>query len=687
MPAASNALSMMPVNYFTCTLGDADGKTFELSDLETMNDFLDHQAKSFPRELAVAFPVPGNKDDDDWTFDLLSFQDLVNESKLIAEEFKRIVVPPRTKSWECVALLCPSSLDFLLAWLGLMRAGFSVLLVAPQCSAATIAHLCKSCDASILFHDKSFKDLATKAVSEANSNLVAIELPWQAQNPLTPIASQSQVSLDIPRQGIRNSLAPAYIFHTSGTSGGLPKTIIQSHRAAVKVQPVLDGRQSATFSTTPLYHGGIADCLRAWASGALIWLFPAADIPITARNIQSSLTAAAKASSEFSAPQVKYFSGVPYVLQMLAEDLGGLSTLQSMELVGVGGAALSPVLGDRLVDMGVNLVSRFGSAECGFLLSSHRDYSMDKDWQYLRVSPQNDSLYFEKQDDDSGLFELVVKKGWPHIAKPNRNDGSFATSDLFEPHPEVEGAWKYHSRSDSQITLSTGKKFDPAPLEDLIAASSPIIREAFIFGSNRLKPGVLVFSSHQASNMSSSAIEEASWKVIKAINAKGPSHTRIDRASLLVMPGCPSPMERSSKGTLLRASLEKRFARYIDWVYTQDTASTCEHVEYADEVDEPRDLIRRTITEVLGKGKNLDDDADFHTNGVDFASCLRIRSILQQSFVPARDPLPWNVVYDCRNINGLSQFITEFVDGKTKPTSERYSSIKACCELIDWCTN
>jgi hypothetical protein len=31
---------------------------------------------------------------------------------------------------KCVGLICPSSEDFLFAWLGLMRAGFSVLLIA-----------------------------------------------------------------------------------------------------------------------------------------------------------------------------------------------------------------------------------------------------------------------------------------------------------------------------------------------------------------------------------------------------------------------------------------------------------------------------------------------------------------------------------------------------------------------------
>ena len=56
---------------------------------------------------------------------------------------------------------------------------------------------------------------------------------------------------------------------------------------------------------------------------------------------------------------------------------------QSMAIVGVGGAALPSEVGNVLVEQGVHLISRFGSAECGFLMSSHREYSKDKEWESL----------------------------------------------------------------------------------------------------------------------------------------------------------------------------------------------------------------------------------------------------------------------------------------------------------------
>jgi hypothetical protein len=110
---------------------------------------------------------------------------------------------------------------------------------------------------------------------------------------------------------------------------------------------------------------------------------------------------------------VKYFSSVPYILQMMEADEKGLEFLQGMEIVGVGGAALPAEVGDRLVKNKVNLISRFGSAECGFILSSYREFSVDKDWQYLRNYNPPKLVEFEGRED--GLAELVIKPGWPHM--------------------------------------------------------------------------------------------------------------------------------------------------------------------------------------------------------------------------------------------------------------------------------
>jgi acyl-coenzyme A synthetase/AMP-(fatty) acid ligase len=492
---------------------------------------------------------------------------------------------------------------------------------SPQCQPGAIAHLCKSCEVSTLFYDQVYHDLAL-ATTKSSSSLKAHLLPWQqSKTSLSLFISKSPLTLSQTPVHKSSSQSVAYIHHTSGTSTGLPKPTPQTHHAAVGVLPLLVGTSAATFTTTPLYHGGIADYFRAWTSNALIWLFSGGSVPITARNIVSSLSIAQHSVDQTpnSISEVKYFSSVPYVLQMLAEDKDGLNWLQKMDIVGVGGASLLDSVGDALVFKGINLISRFRSAECGFLLSSHRNHSTDKDWQYLRVLSPSPYLRFETQDDGSRLSELVVLRGWPHMAKTNREGGSFATSDLFEPHPKIKGAWKYHSRSDSQIALITGKKFDPAPVEDAIVATSGEIRDCFVFGDGRQVPGTLVFVKE---DLAGKGVEERVWRATEEVNRKGQDHTRISRDMVVLKEG---NLEKSSKGTVLRGAAEKTFASDIEAAYAREGIHGTS-VSSSGSRD-AKEMVREVVIGVLGTTE-LNDQDDFHQHGVDSASCMRIRNQL-----------------------------------------------------------
>ena len=380
--------------------------------------------------------------------------------------------PPPPKSFlekgDTVALICPSSAGFLFTWLGLIELGLSVLLIAPQCQPGAVAHLCGECGVRVLLYDEECARLAVEATAAAakligavrrrkgngdgeemgrdsvgvengsgngNGGVRAIRIPFSADESVFEFLEEKEERekrLDGVRSveggdlGITES-SVAYIHHTSGTSSGLPKPIPQTHRAAVGVLPCLPPSSSssgkATFTTTPLYHGGIADLFRAWTSDALIWLFPGRDVSITAGTIVNCLRAIDQATGDGAGDEnsqislrPSYFSSVPYVLQLLENDEAGLNYLQRMELVGVGGAALPAEIGDRLVEKGVRLLTRFGSAECGFLLSSHRDYESDREWQYHRLPLEvKKFLKFEDREDGSGTHELIVLSGWPHM--------------------------------------------------------------------------------------------------------------------------------------------------------------------------------------------------------------------------------------------------------------------------------
>lgn len=408
----------MQKNHFVCTLGQAASLNSKSKPYRTISEFISQQSQNHPLLPAVGFPLP-QSGQSQWSYKVLTFADVDQGTNAFALRLSNILGAPRKP--ETIALLCHSSPEFLFTWLGLMRLGHSVLLIAPQCQPAAIVHLCASCKATVLFHDAAHAERAQQTESfakeQGSTGLKSQLLPLHERDDIFEVIQEHVERIVEPPMA--DETAVAYLHHTSGTSSGLPKPIPQSHSGAIGVLPHLPTIPIvASFTTTPLYHGGIADLFRCWTSNALIWLFPGKDVPITARNICSCLQIAKSYSETEGLPKVKYFSSVPYILQMMEADEAGLKFLQEMDIVGVGGAALPAEVGDRLVKQDVNLISRFGSAECGFLLSSYRDFARDRDWQYLRNYNPSKLVQFEQRE--GGLAELVIKPGWPHMVSYHR---------------------------------------------------------------------------------------------------------------------------------------------------------------------------------------------------------------------------------------------------------------------------
>ncbi|CAJ0542531.1 Ff.00g001250.m01.CDS01 [Fusarium sp. VM40] len=639
---------MSPVepNYFACTLGEAarlkrqnDGSTT----WKTVVELIDHQAEKNSRLPALGFATFQHEGADEASRKLLTFQDLSESSKHAAHVLSKHLPPPRDDS-PTMGLLSSSSTDFVLTWLGLMRLGYTVLLLAPQLAPPAISHLCKTLHVREILVDATYEYRARGL--QGNINVIKLPRYPEDDSPVEDIQHGRKIS------------DTAYICHTSGTSSGLPKPIPQTQLGVMGVLYSFPGENKpATFSTTPLYHGGFPDCLRAWTSGAAIWFFPEGLAPITGANIMKALQFA----QSHSPSPVKYFSSVPYVLQMLSEELGGLEILQSMDLVGVGGAALPPAIGDKLVDAGVNLLSRMGSAECGFLMSSHRDYDNDKDWQFLRAIDDPKLLSFEARDN--GLSELVAQPDWPFLIKTNRENGSYATSDLFEPHAKIANAWRYHSRADAQITLANGKKFDPSPIEGSILASSKLLQDVLIFGSGRDYAGALLFPSSK--DTSAEDVVKDIWTHIDHMNTNSQSHARITKAMLVVVPvkDGEKALEKSSKGTILRRQAEERYADGIEGVYTNKSSSAKDVTN-----DKLNEAVQACFHQVLGR--EVEPNQDLYRQGVDSIACIQIRKMVEQTCLSSRSPLPLNVIYDQGTVNALVEYLRRLRKGDTHLDSE-----------------
>lgn len=387
----------------------------------------------------------------------------------------------------------------------------------------------------------------------------------------------------------------------------------------------------------------------------MIWLFPEGYAPITGSNVISAIQSA----RSLDVAPIKYFSSVPFVLQMLLaeDDSRGVELLKTMDLVGFGGAALPSAAGDTLVHAGVNLLSRMGSAECGFIMSSHRDYSKDKDWEYLR--PINDPRMLSFEAREGGLSELIVRDKWPFKTKTNSDDGrAYATADLFEPHPSIPYTWRYHSRADAQIALANGKKFDPSPMEaDILAAISEerLLQDVLVFGSGRDYAGLLLFSTPGSCTSKSDLIDSV-WDVVSHMNSWSQSHARISKSMLVVISPDKlngQPLPKSSKGTILRNQAESLYAREIESAYVRPSPT---HSSEQLSNHELRSRVLDCFHQVLGR--HVEADRDLYQQGVDSIACVQIRNLLEATCLDqAQQGLPLNVIYDQRTVAGLVDYL------------------------------
>lgn len=147
------------ISYFTCTLGQAiQVNRNEPAPYKTITEFLDYQAQTAPDRPAVGFPDPhdevlNGESGGKWGNTLYcknetrlncvrvnvdpctAFKKLHQCSLASAQLLGKLISPIASgqesgDSSQTVALLCPSSIEFLFSWLGLMQLGYSVLLVA-----------------------------------------------------------------------------------------------------------------------------------------------------------------------------------------------------------------------------------------------------------------------------------------------------------------------------------------------------------------------------------------------------------------------------------------------------------------------------------------------------------------------------------------------------------------------------
>ncbi len=342
--------------------------------------------------------------------------------------------------------------------------------------------------------------------------------------------------------------------HTSGSSG-LPKPIYQLHRFWTTSMLSAPGRNLSAFTTTPLFHGGMSDMLRSIQAGSTIFFHPLQTLVLSQRLPFAMQSQPAPKKSRTSSRYPTF-----WICSSLTAPIPvAKCSLQCSSLAQEAHPSHS--------NLAIRWCSRYQTRQSPrklrvrlphVLLARVQQRQRMESTSYTRPArPVDDSVRTTRSDHTKGgLFELIVTKDWPTKLVANRDDGGYATSDLYCAHETLPNTWRYDSRADDTIVLVSGKKAT-APLAEQKLKASSLVSEAIVFGANRAILGALVFVTSEAAGGEGEAFDdEIKVKILQElqptlaeINAASPPHAQLatEMVHLLPLPKQPTFPERAKE--------------------------------------------------------------------------------------------------------------------------------------------
>ncbi|KAI4840569.1 acetyl-CoA synthetase-like protein [Aureobasidium sp. EXF-8845] len=542
---------------------------------------------------------------------------------------------------QVVGLLGPSDFSYLVAFLAISRLGHSVLLLSTRITDEAHESLLSTTKATALIYNEAFETTASGLMSQKPGLHVmqicdTTSLPTTSKN-LKPARLEAS----------REAQNISFIIHSSGSTG-LPKPIFQTHKASLYAYSQHFNRVG--HITLPLYHNhGICCLFRAIWAGKKIYIYNA-KLPLTSQHLLATLK---------EHQDIKILYAVPYALKLLSETEEGLNLLSNLDIVMFGGSACPKSIGDRLVESGVNLVGHYGATELGQLMTSFRNHKEDKGWDWLRVGP-NLEPYLKMESRGPNLFELCVMEGWPSKVATNCDDGSYATKDLFEPHPTIPNAWRYYARLDDTLVLENGEKANPLIAEGVIRQSK-YVAEAVVFGANKPRLGAFVIPS-ATTELADEALLDAVMTYVNEANQVAPTFAYLSREMIKVLPR-DVEFRKTDKGTVIRAAFYRDFSNQIEAVYADEQSGTLELPK-----DQLLEFLRREFSQrvLLKQGESFDDNTDLFSLGVDSLQAIQARSNIIKSLKVQPKDIGRNFVFDFPTLDEMANEILRLQHGAPK---------------------
>ena len=256
----------------------------------------------------------------------------------------------------------------------------------------------------------------------------------------------------------------------------------------------------------------------------------------------------------------------------------------------------------------------------------------------------------------SGSYECVILDGLKSkvVSNSDHPPSSFHTRDVYMPHPSIPDAWKYLGRLDDRITLLNGEKVLPLPIEYRVK-EEPLVREAVVFGIDRAIPGLLVFKSEYARQISDQEFLECVMPAIEDANSRAEGFSQVSKEMVVVL-SADTAFPQTDKSSIIRAQVYKVFSDIIEESYHK-LESVPEGTIQLD-VKSLENWLTEVVQNRLGV-QLVDPNNSFYAAGVDSLQAITLHSLIKRELDLGGHghDLGQNVVFEYDTVHLLARYL------------------------------
>ncbi|KAH7240027.1 uncharacterized protein BKA55DRAFT_576909 [Fusarium redolens] len=445
----------------------------------------------------------------------------------------------------------------LLHYLSLQRAGFIPQLFSLRMTNPSVVYeLLGKSNAAALIYDSICEALVQDCPRPTFSSEDALNRP---------------VSQDVELDKVTTTLNGdqfSVIFHTSGSTSGMPKLVPATVRwmdcLIRKNKPYTHNGPQPVYCLmgSHAHLGNTINLVEALSNGGC--LIPPKTIPYPTSELQSMIAHGGLTALNIFPALLSLFIREARTNAVL------LGQLQSLHHIFHAGQVLEPSDQAWAHQQGLKLIDTYGSSEIG--LSMRASASS----QYLTPFPESGCEFIPLGGGSSSsdqLLELVIPADaddCPHPSLRNNEDGKFHTGDLFQ---RVDAdKYMYRGRVDDRIKMQLSLVCDAGSLEAeaMQVCEADIISAVSVIGSGRPSPAIVVEPKNDEMLQSGDGklldFKKEILRRISPFHGRKYLHERIDDPRLVfVVPQGRLP--RTAKGNIMRKAVENMFFDELEKTY------------------------------------------------------------------------------------------------------------------------